>query len=109
MNVEPLKKELYNKAKELGMKRIVLHFSGGSDEGFLDIEFIGGDDLAEERILYGLTEDWVWEVYEYSGAGDGSSYGDNIVYDLENGRVTTQEWGTVEQMGEAYSDTLETR
>jgi hypothetical protein len=47
-------------------------------------------------------------VYEYSGAGDGTDYGDNITYNLVEGKVTTQEWCHVEQLGEAYNDTLET-
>jgi len=33
MKAEPLNKTIYNKAKEQGIEQIILHFSGGSDEG----------------------------------------------------------------------------
>jgi hypothetical protein len=90
MRAEPLKKEIYNKAKELGIKKIILRFSGGSDEGNLDVDMMPdwNQDLASD------IEDWAWDVYSYSGAGDGSDYGDNIEYDLVKGKVSTSEWHT---------------
>jgi len=103
MKAEPLKKEIYNKAKELGVKYILLQFSGGSDEGNLYVD-MGPDynqDLADE------IEDWAWNVYEYSGAGDGSDYGDNIEYDLVNNKVKTNEWFYSRQDGEYDEDSLE--
>ena len=116
MDVQPLKKELYNEAKELGVTSIHLDFSGGNDEGHLYAytKHHSGLDVTEEqrlqiRKLEGALEEWAWEVYEYSGAGDGTDYGDNITYNLVEGKVTTQEWCHVEQLGEAYNDTLETR
>jgi hypothetical protein len=113
MRAEPLKKAIYAKAKELGVTKITLSFSGGSDEGHLDVSF----DFDEDRIggqlypdnLYKTVEDWVWDVYEYSGAGDGSDYGDYIVYDLERGKVSTQEWTMQQTVEEELYDTLETR
>ena len=74
MRAEPLKKEIYNKAKELGIKKIILRFSGGNDEGNLDVDMMPdwNQDLASD------IEDWAWDAYSYSGAGDGSDYGDNI-------------------------------
>jgi hypothetical protein len=39
MKAEPIKKDIYKKAKRLGVNIITLHFSGGNDEGFLDIDF----------------------------------------------------------------------
>lgn len=88
MNAKPLSKEIYNKAKELGIERIILRFSGGNDEGYLDVETEPkfNQDFASE------IEDWVWEVYDYSGAGDGSDYGDDVIYDLKSGKVSTSEW-----------------
>ena len=114
MNIQPIKKELYEQAKKLEIKEVILQFSGGSDEGFLDIEF-NPDQYGEEakklayRELYKGIEEWVWDVYDYSGAGDGTPYGDTITYSLENDEVTTNEWYTVTQSGDSYSDTLETR
>ena len=93
MKIEPLSQSLFDKAVGLGIKKIILRFSGGSDEGYLDVETHGNDapDLTQE------IEDWAWGVYGYSGAGDGSSYGDNIEYDLENRLVNHAEWYQVEQ------------
>jgi hypothetical protein len=97
MEAKPLSKTIYNKAKELGVERILLQFSGGSDEGYLNVEMAGEgsheyryDEKA--KAFYQEIEDWAWEVYHYSGAGDGSNYGDNITYDLVKGEVSTEEW-----------------
>ena len=115
MRAEPLKKELYNEAKEIGITSIHLDFSGGSDEGHLYVYAKHPDmNQAVEEVrlqihkLEGALEEWAWEVYEYSGAGDGTDYGDNITYNLAEGKVTTQEWASVAQMGEEDHDTLQT-
>ena len=103
MKAEPLKKSIYNKAKELGIDAIILRFSGGNDEGYLDVETEPkwDQDLASE------IEEWAWEVYDYSGAGEGNDYGDDIVYDLKTGKVTTSEWFTARQEGDTDNDELE--
>lgn len=103
MRAEPLKKELYTKAKELGIEKIILQFSGGSDEGNLnvDLEPEWNQDFAN------AVEDWAWEVYSYSGAGDGSDYGDDIEYDLVNNKVSTSEWFTSVERGDEDADDLE--
>ena len=49
---------------------------------------------------------WAWEVYSYSGAGDGSDYGDDIVYDLVNKKVTTSEWFTEQRYEEGEEGSL---
>ena len=99
MNSKPLSKQIYTKAKELGVEQIILRFSGGNDEGFLDIETapwnVGFGDFHNE------IEEWAWETYSYSGAGEGNDYGDNVIYDLKNGRVSTNEWYT--STSEGYS------
>lgn len=103
MKAEPLNKTIYNKAKEQGIEEIILHFSGGSDEGYLDVELEPkwDQDLASE------IEEWAWEVYDYNGAGEGNDYGDDITYDLKNGKVTTSEWFTSRQEGDSDNDELE--
>ena len=102
MKAKPLNKEIYNKAKELGVEKIILQFSGGSDEGNLniDLEPDWNQDFANQ------VEDWAWEVYSYSGAGEGNDYGDNIEYDLKAGKVSTSEWYTSISNGDAYSSSL---
>ncbi len=120
MNAKPLKKELYEKAKELGIDKITLEFSGGSDEGYLYVYTEGrsvprvtqpDDEVLRKKIrqLESDIDEWVWTVYEYSGAGDGTSYGDTITYDLKNEKMSTQEWAHVVEKGEELDDTLVTR
>jgi hypothetical protein len=105
MKAEPLKKEIYNKAKELGIENITLHFSGGSDEGYLDIELMPYEKHNQE--FANEIEEWAWDVYSYSGAGEGSDYGDNIEYHLKTGRVLTSEWFTSRVDGDSENDILE--
>jgi hypothetical protein len=104
MNIKPLSKAIHTKARELGIDTIVLNFSGGDDEGYLDIgmtpKFI--ESFAME------IEDWAWEVYDYSGAGDGTGYGDNVEYDLKNGKARTEEWYMTRQAGESEDIDLQT-
>lgn len=99
MKIEPLKQELHDEAKALGITKIHLQFSGGSDEGFLYVHFDykennagGHDSVFPLASLEEAIEKWVWSVYEYSGAGDGSEYGDNITYDLEEKKVSHDGW-----------------
>ncbi len=92
MNAEPLSKVIYEKAKSLGYNQISLRFSGGNDEGYLYVELEPDIAQIDNYDFIKEIEDWAWKVYDYSGAGDGSDYGDTITYDLENGKVSTQEW-----------------
>ena len=48
----------------------------------------------QETDLKQEIEEWAWEAYSYSGAGDGSDYGDDITYNLVENTVETQEWFT---------------
>jgi hypothetical protein len=107
MNAEPLSKVIYDKAKSLGYTKIILKFSGGNDEGFLYIEL--EPDLAQidNYEFIKEIENWAWEVYDYSGAGDGSDYGDTITYDLEECKVFTQEWYHVVKEEEEQKSKLE--
>jgi hypothetical protein len=99
MDAKPLNKEIYEKALALDIIEIHLNFFGGYDEGHLSIfctkEF--KDDNGDvkrtcDNTLDSEIEEWAWSVYCYSGAGDGSDYGDDIVYNLKEKTVTTQEW-----------------
>ena len=103
---KPLKKEIFDKARELGITEIHLEFQGGSDEGYVYINCIhpaGNGDFHQQTVLrfQQKIEDWVWQVYDYSGAGDGTDYGDNITYKVgeaveEDGTwkipTTSQDW-----------------
>jgi len=83
-NPEPLTKEIYNKAKELKVEKIVLNWSGGSDEGHLYVS-VFPHNYKTCPPLEKMIEEWAYDAYSYSGAGDGNDYGDDIEYDLVNG------------------------
>lgn len=103
MTIEPLSKAIYTKAKELGIETIVLNFSGGNDEGYLDV----GMTPKFDQDFASQIEDWVWDTYDYSGAGDGDAYGDNIEYDLKNGTASAEEWFTSRQYAEGNTGNLQ--
>lgn len=85
--IKPLTKELADKAQRLGIKSFELNFSGGSDEGYLDVSCDPYDsDFCRD------VEAWAWESYDYSGAGDGSEYGDSLVYDLVEKKVHVSDY-----------------
>lgn len=93
--IQPLPRSIYDKAKAHGIKEITLLFRGGDDSGYLNVEFEVGDNEVEDGFFFrfqGEVEAWAWEVYEYSGAGEGVDYGDNITYDLVKNKVTTRSW-----------------
>lgn len=104
MKAEALKKDIYNKAKAMGVDKIILSFSGGNDEGFLTVAIEPSDKHTAE--LESAIEDWAWSVYNYSGAGEGHDYGDDITYDLANGKVITNDWAMQPVEGEPEEDAL---
>ena len=100
MEIEKLPKNLFDRAVALKVDEIHLNFSGGSDEGYLNVNLVyNGDHNSELSKLESDVEKWAWDVYSYNGAGDGSDYGDDIVYDLVNKRAVTTEWYTARQEG----------
>lgn len=105
MNAEPLNKDIYNKAVKLGVETITLRFSGGSDEGYLDVDIVPWND--QTKTIIGEIENWAWDAYCYSGAGDGNDYGDDVEYDLVNKKVFVSEWYTARQDGDSNSGDLE--
>lgn len=94
MNIEPISKELFEKLTTLGVREVTLNFSGGSDEGYLDVDLDSDLDYADEAVrkIVGEIEEWAWDAYSYSGAGEGIDYGDTIVYDLVNRKARSSEW-----------------
>lgn len=102
IGIAALKKEIYEKAVKLGVEKITLHFSGGNDEGYLNVVVEPwNQDFADE------VETWAWDVYSYSGAGDGSDYGDDVTYDIVNKRASCQEWYTARREGEMVQEAFD--
>ena len=92
MKAQPIPKDLFDKLKAAKVDYLTLNFMGGSDECNLDINYTTDDYKTVPDLLKEEINDWAWTAYNYSGAGDGSDYGDDVVYDLLNGKVRTQEW-----------------
>jgi hypothetical protein len=92
MKVPALPKAIYDRAIAAGATSIELAFSGGSDEGYPDVTIYGPDPEFNTAALEKEIEDWAFEAFDYSGTGDGSSYGDNIEYDLVAMTVSTSAW-----------------
>jgi hypothetical protein len=103
MRAGALPKAIYNKAKELGIDTIILHFSGGNDEGYLSVE----TSPKHNQEFNDDIEAWAWKEYDYSGAGDGSDYGDDITYNLETNEVSTEEWYHVVERSNGENNKLE--
>ena len=95
MTIQPISKIIYDKAKLLDVETITLQFTGGNDEGALQVDVYPGKyDSIPHLSLEKEIENWAWEVYQYSGAGDGDDYGDDITYDLKDGTVSSSNWYT---------------
>jgi len=99
-----LPKAIYDEAKELTIKKIYLSFSGGHDEGFLDINFDfppqTNEPFKRVEAFHDKVKTWAYEAFQYSGAGDGSEYGDDFVYDLVEGTFSAKEWWYARKEGE---------
>lgn len=111
-----LPREIYAAAFDLDVTAIHLHFSGGNDEGNLNVDVdtkekdfltayqaeykahAEGAAEAEKKRQLALfacitkIEDWANEAYNYNGAGDGNDYGDDITYDLARNKIVSTEW-----------------
>lgn len=93
--IKALPLEFFTRAKELKIEKITLNFSGGSDEGYLNVYFYGDAETIytiEGENLNREIEEWANNAYDYSGAGEGYDYGDDICYDLKKNKVFFSEW-----------------
>ena len=107
MNIEPLSKKIYDKAVSLGITQIELKFSGGSDEGYLSVYVNGQEGFSSNTEFEQEIEEWAWQAYGYSGAGDGSDYGDDVVYDLVEKTATASSWSMQRTEGDSEGAALE--
>jgi hypothetical protein len=115
INQNGINKNLYNLLKKHKVKGVMLKFSGGHDEGFLDmfLEYRreGDDKIYNTAHCYdnptiiedikNIVYDAAMYGFQYSGAGDGTDYGDDYYFDLDTGVIRHEEWYMVE-----YSNTL---
>ena len=105
MQAQPLPKKFYDALLALKVEELCLHWSGGDDQGYLDIQTV--PDSIDIGDLHDQIDEWAWLEYGYNGAGDGSDYGDDITYNLTKGIVTTSEWFTIRQESEPETERIE--
>ena len=96
MKIVPLSKEIVEECNKLSIKFVSLNFSGGSDEGYLyvDVTPFTSQYRGPVATLLQKIEAWAWQHYQYGGGGDGSDYGDDIEYNIENNSATHESWQT---------------
>ena len=102
--IAPLTKTLRDACVDAGVKYFILRFEGGDDQGFLNVELCYKDEFGnlvyevgggDSSTLTQSIEDWAYDAYNYSGAGDGSPYGDNYTYNLVDNTVKHDSWRSV--------------
>lgn len=106
-SIQPLPHRIAAKAKQLKIEIITLNFSGGSDEGCLNVDVDSSQEMVVPHEFLSEIENWAWDAYSYSGAGDGSDYGDDITYNLKDGTASCQDWWTDRREGQTQSIPLE--
>lgn len=88
-----LPKELAARCRELGITTFTISFSGGSDEGYVEVNTSNPLVAGAEALLDDI-QGWADETMCYNGAGDGNDYGDDYEYDLDTGTVSHSFWYT---------------
>ena len=106
-SIQPLPARIVARAKALKIEIITLNWSGGNDEGCLNVDVDSSQDTVAPRDFLDEIENWAWSAYSYSGAGDGSDYGDDITYNLKEGTASCQDWHMQRSEGETVSMPLE--
>ena len=113
MTPKPLPKSIYSEAIRLGVVEIELAFSGGSDEGVLDVRLWTSSDVDPERRsasdqflsgpgrdLQREVEEWGSDTFYCASPVEGmptrvlafGEFGETIVYDLERQVVSVRGW-----------------
>ena len=102
-SIQPLPARLVRHAKALKIEIITLNWSGGNDEGCLNVDVDSSQDTVAPHDFINEIERWAWDAYSYSGAGDGNDYGDDITYNLKEGTASCQDWYMQRSEGETVS------
>jgi hypothetical protein len=106
-SIQPLPSRIVARAKQLKIEIITLNFSGGSDEGYLNVDVDSSHEVVAPSDFLNEVETWAWDAYHYNGAGEGSDYGDDITYNLKDGTASCQDWWTDRREGQTQSIPLE--
>ena len=106
-SIQPLPARIVARAKNLKIEIIKLNFSGGNDEGYLNVDVDSSQEMVVPNDFLNEVETWAWDAYSYGGAGDGNDFGDDITYDLKAGTASCQDWYTARRDGETVTMPLE--
>lgn len=107
--LKPLPKQIYDKALSLGIVELYLNLEGGNDEGMLDVDWLGNNEVPNKpglRELEKEIDDWFWKNHDYSGAGEGNPYGEDIMIDLKENKVHISGWYTTRVHGKQSTTEL---
>jgi len=88
-------KKIIEECKRLGVAKFTCRFSGGSDEGFLEVDLdeVNWKDMTPDHTaLVKEITTWADEAMCYSGGGDGTDYGDDYEFDLTDMTISHTEW-----------------
>jgi len=96
----PFERNLRERALALGLHTITLNFSGGNDEGFLEVSLLqkNGEPLSSQYpgdpagCLAAEIQDWAWDHYPFHGTGIGVPYGDILQYNLTEDTIEYDSW-----------------
>ena len=98
MNAPHLNPQHIQQARDMGINTLYVFLEGGSDEGFVETRFERPTtELAKEMRLawVKLEEDikeYIYDNHPYSGAGDGTPYGEEYTYNFADNSVEGFEW-----------------
>lgn len=109
MDMIALPRRLYDRAVKLNVTKIILEFSGGSDEAYLNVSLVGDglENTIDTRQLASDIESWAEDAFSYGGSGDGNSYGDTYCYDLTSMTTTHSSWYTTTVDGDGGTSSFE--
>lgn len=94
-NHYPFPKELYDRGMTLGIKELKIRWSWSNDEDCQDLIEVESDPEGRDDIDAFLDEiyEWVKKEFRFRG-GDGDEYGENVIIDLANKKISVTLWGT---------------
>jgi hypothetical protein len=99
-SIQPLPSRIVARAKQLKIEIIKLNFSGGDDEGYLNVDVDSSQEMVASQDFLNEIEKWAWDAYSYNGAGEGNDPVMDITYDLKAGTASCQYWYTDRRDGE---------
>lgn len=95
-NHYPFPKELYDRGVTLGIKELKIRWSWSYDEDCQDLIEVESDHEGGEAVDAFLDEiyEWVKKEFCFRGGDGDDRYGENVIIDLANKKISVTLWGT---------------